>query len=45
MEKTSLEKMELFTHLERIDCITRICSYRKVRIMRLASMGGCGGSI
>mgnify|MGYP006878135418 CR=1 FL=1 len=42
---TSLEKMGLVTRLERMECITRICSCRKVRTMRLASMDECGGSI
>ena len=40
-----MEKMELGTRLERMECITRICGRRKVHTMRLAGTDECGGSI
>ena len=45
LRNTLLEKMELATRLERMECITRIYSCRKVHIMRLASMCECDGNI
>ena len=45
MEKHIIGKMESVTHLEQMDCIIRIYSYRRGHIMRLAGTDECGGSI